>query len=530
MIPGEEMWQSPSDLLAAIAAALVQSEVRTPTLTGKRDWITQELQHDYRPESHWRKSMGDLRRLPAIACLPDPIVPAADVPAMIDLVRAAQILDIWHMPLISAAGLVKTEEHVRAADRLADHGRLNISAELGFLLPALAGGGPGPLDLDLWHEPLARISRHTPGALWPWLDSTTFLPRWISGQESKRMGDPGPAEQRRIEVKFDKVGWADIFHPHLSRDPKIAIAPLVQGGSEVRFVPSPNGKRYSLAPVYPETRLRHVVRQAIEAEAELLFIPEMAVPAAHLSMLAACLPAEAEDHYQRTREISRLAYVLAGVTEPGAEDRPGLNFLVVLNARGEELFRQSKLSHWDINSTQQKIFGLDRLDSRLANPVEEDTEPGSVLHIRDIDGLGRIVNCICSDLNQDMPLDWLILNGRLDWLHAAIMDKSLCWGKSPANPPWAVRRAERAAVDLRGRLVVTNSIGLTEWVNEANERAASPYGRYDAAGVALCLDSSGRHIMQKLVFSEVGSASPAVVACEAWRPDRWDRFPHPPFN
>ena len=527
MIPVQrDSLQSPSDLLAVVAAAIVESVVAPPPTTTVADWITEELRGDYRTESHWLRSYAELRDHAAVTRLSDPIEPASTVMGLANLIRAAQLLDIWHLPLIQSGSLPKTDEHVAAADRLHDHGRFNVDSRLGSLLPALAGNGPGPLDEELWHEGALPRDRNTAGALWPWLDATTFLPPVIAGQPPDRMREPGPStEHRDIKIGYYRADPLLVTHPYLPAEPRVAIAPLVQTGREVHLIHTADRERYNLSPFYPASRLREVVAWAIEDGSQLLLIPEMAVAERRLPFLQDCIFDAATEFYQRTGQPSALAYVLAGVTSPGSDDDPGRNFLVVLNGHGEELFRQDKLSHWNIDPSQQAIFGLDAQACPLASTILEHSVAGDVLNIHEIAGLGRMVNCICSDLDQDIPLDWLLANARLDWLHAAIMDKSLCWVKSPSRPPWPARRAARAASRLRGKLVVTNSVGLTDWASETSVRKKSDYGPYAQAAIGLCVDARSGRIVQRLVFAELGQESRSVVEATDWIPQDWEEFP-----
>ena len=284
------------------------------------------------------------------------------------------------------------------------------------------------------------------------------------------------------------------------QDPVIAIAPLAERGCDVTFVPSKCGEKYALQLNYHETRFAEALRRAHEKGAHILLVPEMALPEGNpedfndrLGQLI--FDAQAE-YYEYKAKKSQLRLIVAGVLGGERTDGVHENYAVVFNAFGNQPtgFRQTKLSHWNLTKKQQKLFGVNNCQAKrqpFSDPIYENSRVAERFSVLEIPGIGRTAILLCSDMEQNNPGDWLSINAVLDWIYAPIMDKSTCWefsDKMNEPRPWIVQRTYRSA-RLTGTLIVTaNSMALTHWVNEANNRNDCDWPQYTEVGIGLAID------------------------------------------
>ena len=315
-------------------------------------------------------------------------------------------------------------------------------------------------------------------------------------------------------------------------EPKIAVAPLAECGSDIAFIPSPCCSRYSLRLSYDETRFAEALSRALEQGVHILLVPEMALPEGDPRdfddrMRQLFLDVQA-DYFARSGRIGDLRFVLAGVLGNTRDDGYHRNYAVAFDARGEQPtdFRQLKLSHWNITRREQNLFGITSHlppGTDLSDPIIENSLPATQLAVLEIPGVGRTATLICADMSQNNPGDWLSINAVLDWLYAPIMDKSICWqiaDRMNTRRPWIVERTYRSA-RLAGTMVIaTNSMSLSCWVNQANQLNGSTWPPYSDVGIGLAIDGGSNqpkhdHLTVSIHSTSVlGTFSPT----RSWKP------------
>ena len=319
----------------------------------------------------------------------------------------------------------------------------------------------------------------------------------------------------------------------------IGVAPLAERGSDVAFLADESGTSYALALGYGEERFGTALRRALTSNVDILLVPEMALPEGDRAdfddRLRSLIVDAQADHFDRTQTLPRLRLVIAGVLGPRRDDSFHRNYAVVFDANGDRhpAFEQRKLSHWNLTQGEQIMFGIDRHHPEqwpLADPIMENSLPGDRLTVLEIPGIGRTATLICADMSQSNPGDWMYINAVLDWLHAPIMDKSICWATADSRRerrPWIVRRSYRAARLARTLVVTTNSMALTRWINEANQSCGSFYPKFEKIGIGLAID--GRRNPPTFDHLLVDVDQRDVVERFLQTPAQWPPFPLPPI-
>jgi len=325
----------------------------------------------------------------------------------------------------------------------------------------------------------------------------------------------------------------------LPTDPKIAVAPLAERGSDVAFVPSACRSKYALNLNYDESRFAAALARALNENVNILLIPEMALPEGDPSdfadrMRKLFLEVRAT-HYNQSGEVGQLCFVIAGVLGGAGPDGHHRNYAVAFDAYGEqpEGFQQLKLSHWNITRSEQDRFGITHYQAKngdLADPIVENSLPAECLSILEIPGVGRTATLICADMSQNNPGDWLSLNAVLDWIYAPIMDKSTCWEISDQQNtprPWIVNRSYRAALLTRTVVITTNSMSLSRWVNEANKLSKSTWPQYSEVGIGLAINGRVDVPTQCHVSTPIDETNVLMAFAPM---NQWPPFPLPPNN
>jgi len=320
-------------------------------------------------------------------------------------------------------------------------------------------------------------------------------------------------------------------------DPIIAVAPMAERGSDVEFLADDSRKTYALSLGYGDERFSIALQNALKAGAHILIVPEMALPEGDVDSFddrMRDLIFSAQDEYLSfTNSLPSLRLVIAGVLGPKRGDGFHRNYAVVFDSNGDRhpSFEQRKLSHWNLTSYEQVMFGIDRHHPQqwpLANPIFENSLPGDRLTVLEIPGIGRTATLICADMSQNNPGDWMYINAVLDWLNAPIMDKSICWATADARGErrsWIVRRSYRAARLARTMVITTNSMSLTRWVNETNKLSGN-YPSFSTVGIGLAID--GRENPPTFDHILVDVNRQGVVECFTSTPEHWPLFPASP--
>jgi len=477
---------SPPDALASLADAMSRSLVLDGAVLRRE---LEQLGGDIVPPEEWLIQGTTLcaEVVTAIGAWPPPVPTTAQ-----DFARYAgglQRLDRWHRPLLpDEIALPRLVEHEALLDRMALEDRFNSNGAIGTVIARQAFGSPflkldnAELDWSVAPKPYA--------VLCAMLDVCVFLPASITACDPD--DEIGAVSTRRVALSFKRFPSDEPSLPWPLDDLRIAVAPVAEAETDASIWVE--GDRYSIHPEIPLARLEALISLALTGGAHLLLMPEMTVDEQHLMHFAASFRRlRRQSALASPTEMPSLRMALIGViARPSGAGAAHRNYIAVVNGRGEILFTQDKLSHWNLYEPAQSRFGLSR--KGYAVPLREDTVPGSKIVVAEFDGLGRIMALICADMSQNMPGDWIADHIGLDWLYAPIMDGSTCWAQGGA--PWIIGRAARSCAQAGTTVIVTNSMVMTHWNNRVItlHRAADPaypYVNYSACGIGLVIRWNG---------------------------------------
>jgi predicted amidohydrolase len=215
-----------------------------------------------------------------------------------------------------------------------------------------------------------------------------------------------------------------------------------------------------------------------------------------------------------------LHLVVAGTTRwDGADGRKPFNRCHVFDHAGEEIFRQDKISRWNMDRGACARFGLLGVDGAAPDMLHEFIEPAEAVAIVERPHFGRIAVMICEDLHRSEPGGWIRDTMLIDWQFTPVLDASL----TPDR--WSALHGGRAALAGSCRVVVANSFPMTHRQNAVNARSSSGYPVVSDCGVGLCLDrhdDAVRATVLRLSLDGEGSDTHGVVD---WQPDQWDMAP-----
>lgn len=422
-----------------------------------------------------------------------------------ELIACAQVFDAWFEPVFNF-DMTMTPTQASARQIFDLDGALHLP-DGAFLIPRRTASWQNSLD-----DAGDRI-----GIFARYLRNVAYVPKDLSCDDPDALCQPGS------KIASNYVVWNSTFlrASPLPDKPVIGVAPLAKRGSDVAFKPSADRDKYELTLSYDTARFEAAVRRTLDLGVHILLIPEMALPEGDIESfddrIGDIIAQARTEHFRRTGNRSELRLIVAGVLGSKRDDGFHRNYAVAFDADGQRSnYQQLKLSHWNITATEQEIFGIrdhHAPQGPLANPIIENSLPASQFTIIDIRGVGRSATLICADMSQNNPGDWLGMNAMLDFLYAPIMDKSICWETSErlgANRPWIVRRSHRAALMTQALVIATNSMSLSRWVNQANNRNATGYPAYDRVGIGLAIDGEKRpptftHLLVDIDYSdEVG--------------------------
>lgn len=490
----------PSDLLATTAAALHTIECGAgPDDDELKAWLKHALidrilddDAEYGDESEL--TVAELYREPALSTVPS----ASSVPnsygEFLSTLRAIKALDRWHEPILNPHSR-RLADHEAAELRLIVSHRMNSNAD-GAVAPALSRREPGswaPDDPVETGRPL--ILKHV-------LEFTSYFPAQMVARETET------SAVRSVGLRYRSgVSLANGIMPPTGPGVAVAIAPLVEAAADIELELVRRPGAYAVRPASNRARLADVVGRAVEAEIDLLFIPELALGEDDIVYLGDCMLDAKRAFYRSRSRDARLRYVFAGVAgEPVSSGERARNFVVALNGEGERIYSQSKLFRWDMTPDQCARFGLVNSVCATDNLIE-DIDEGEEIIVQDLPDIGRLFVMICADAAASAPGDWLLQAGRLDWVYMPIMDQSTCWTfTSHRGGPWIAQRALRAALGGTARIVVANSVSLT---HHSNERSRLNGGRlFSAGGIGLLLDPAlpeplCEHVVTQLDASDV---------------------------
>lgn len=441
--------------------------------------------------------------------------PPADECEFALLAAMVQKLDRWHRALAPGAVRDRSQDHEAVLDRMAIDSRYNADALYGLVIPAMAVDDANAVpigDLDWSTSPSSYA------ILSALLHYTAYLPpKLVAGAPDSKVDANGTASATcEVAFRYYRSPLGDPAPLGKAEDLVLGVAPCLEAVNDAKFWQRMG--RYSVHPAYSEARLLQLVAQACADDVHILFLPEMAIDEDNLDHLKQAVRSTRREFARTKGRTPNLHYVMTGVLKRLSPDGPHQNYIILLGPDGSELFTQYKLTHWNLYAAAQSRFGL--TDPTYPDPLIEDVEPGGEIVIADVKGLGRLLTLICADMSHNMPGDCILGNVGADWLYAPIMDASTCWTQG-AN--WIVTRAARAAERDGTNVVVTNSIVMTHWNNDANEEVARlsgtrRYPPYEHCGIGLFLKRgpSGRIEMQHITVPTTGYASP-ILESRMWR-------------
>ncbi len=456
----------------------------------------------------------------------------------IALVRALQVLDRWHRPLMEVGApqpFQKLEAHEEARDRLRARsffgryrgGRIIPAAARAKRVSELIEAHLTAFDIAHARSPWRAADDRAvvrPMLLAGFMAYTAFLPATVEAQNQGKEIGAG----RRVFLSYrqwrpdDRPADRPAGIPYV-----VGIAPMIESGDDIRFQPSEDGSSYCVELTYPAERIDKIVARAINEDVEILLLPECTVAEANLGRLREQLLLASRAFYREHRALPKLRYVFAGVAapprHPGGRHR---NFVVLLDQYGTEIMRQRKLFPWDLYPIQVKWLGVDEIfggpHCAADEPqVLEDIALATKVVLVDLEDMGRVLTMICADMDYNLPGDWLMQHLQIDWLHSPILDKFVAQIEPTTgefNGTWICRRAHRAALGGHSLVMVTNSMGLTHWLKKSREDGKTDWTVDDPCGIGLLIDGT----LQDPIFCHVSvpldSPSP-VLATKVWGKD-----------
>lgn len=451
----------------------------------------------------------------------------ADLPVVI---AAMQRLDQWHSPLTdrgAAMGHRSNDDHVTASVLLETDARLNADPALGSLIlkrteswrtcadhtlhdGVMAGYGSGGwLKVDVAVYRTADL-----------MESTAFLPLVVTASHQ----DAGGGADRPVALRYHRVtAQQDMSSPGAALN--VMLAPVLEVDADVVVAGDASGRCYDVRPVNVCARIDEIVRAAFDGNVDVLFMPEMSLSPASADGLVRSLRRHRKASIARTLAMPRLCWVIAGVMDERLLD--GANHVVVLDADGEEVARQEKISRWNMDPDQQAQFDLVRAGAAAVTRMDEPIRGAPEVVVVDLPGLGRMTTLICADMDIALPGNWMFANAGLDLVYAPIMDKTtpVRAGSALDVQPWIVRRSFRAAAAARARVVMTNSMPLTEVVNRTNASRGVPRPPFTDCLVGLLVDGTEVDMPYLEVSVPLQEASP-VMRTVVWN-DRWKAYDLP---
>lgn len=451
----------------------------------------------------------------AIALLPDFEFTVDNVATAL---KAIGILDEWHAPVtanLAGERMVFEEGHMEAATTYDVHGRFNRDPSLGVLIPRYGSAWRTAPTQDTRNAILREYDdAFELASVGGQLKCTVALPATIRASHP----DNGDGPDRDVTVVYQPLAAATMSDgrpaPH-----RVLVAPILEARADVEMAISPDAAHYHVTPLDLGGRIDSILDQAYAAKASLVFMPEMVLSAACYSHLKHTLRDRHAAYSDTHSAPPELSWLLMGVADELAGQRR--NYVAVLASDGEVIVEQHKLSKWNLTKDEQKGYDLLPPAGDAPDFLKEDIEPSPTIHIVDLPAVGRLVVLICADMEIRDPGTWLFANAGINWVYSPIMDRS----RSPTVVDgqfqnWIVRRAHRAALATRSRVVVTNSMPLSEIINETNARDQAPYPALDQCHVGLLVDAAVEIVTAHSMAVPIGAKDVAQLSDwgEAWPP------------
>lgn len=457
------------------------------------------------PPAVWESTPSDLMAevRGILGCWP-PVVPN-DAAAFGKCVVALELLDRWLAPLApDAIDLVKSPWHHEILDLQVETDRLNFDKKWGYVVPhSYLDKGVGQ-NFEPYSSPLNVLA-----ILYHLLSYAAFIPASVIAGDPNGAG--GADVTREIAIDFRRLTYNDLRIGFGEEGLRVALSPGVEAEADAVIVT--DGKTYTITPTYDMKKIVAIVDNAISQSAHILLMPEMSLSQDMLRDLCLIIPDRLRQYYKETGEVPTLSAAAVGVIKQ-VDFKAGelhRNYLALINSDGNVVIEQDKLSHWNLNEMAQSRFGVDKKGYDI--PLVEGTVIGKKITVADIEGIGRAIGLICADMAHDMPGDWLTDNIGLDVIYAPIMDGSTCWSQGVA--PWIIKRSVRSCRRSGVAVVVTNSLVMTHWNNNAIDRevkikGSSKYARYSQCGIGFMVKRGRGDVLINHVMADIESCGGAV--------------------
>ena len=307
----------------------------------------------------------------------------------------------------------------------------------------------------------------------------------------------------------------------------VAVAPMAISEEDVIFEIPKTASSYGIKPDYPLRDLSITIKDAINKGVELLLLPEAVLNEKHTGRFSRLIRKYSKDYLLKNGEEPRLLYVFAGVSgSPKLNSDRHRNYVAIFDSLGVIVATQEKSFRWNLTQGQIVRFGIISDYPWVTPPLMENIDAAEEICVVDLDGFGRVLNFICADTSFNVPGDWLLTHLRTDWLHAPIMDQSVCWTFYTGGGigPWITERAHRAACACHGRVLVTNSVSLSHRVNRANQAHGDPR-TFATCGIGILIDGMKRELTFSHLLVDINQGSP-IMELRVWG-DGWGPFPPP---
>jgi predicted amidohydrolase len=413
-----------------------------------------------------------------------------------DLVRtlaAAKAIDKWFDPVANSSTSELSKAQAEAFGLYIESARLNLDPDLGQVI---------------FKRPLAGRYKPISAAL-PDQDELnrlfailTVLPLQLESTDADDESIPS-----KVAVRFRMSRSADTRDLSRIEKWRVGFVPLAQGLDDISFeLRVQHGDYWYDTKVGRfDDRLDEAVRRLCAEGCHVIVLSEMALHADSLEFLKRSV--------RRYALGSDVALVLAGsmrsVSPGGAMPS---NECVVMDHGGREIFRQRKLSRWNLDKALCSRYHF-QLEPGV-NRLKEYIEPGTELTIVEQDGLGRLAALICEDLSRTQPGDWVRRNLLLELQFTPVLDGGF------DNQRWTTRSGVDACLKGGCRVIVSNSVTLTSRQNVANVNMGAPERVVSSCGIGLLIE---RHLgMTKYTFATVPVDSTSTQATHIdWDPTNW---------
>ncbi|MBK3775982.1 hypothetical protein GAY31_17795 [Azospirillum brasilense] len=417
-------------------------------------------------------------------------------------VLAAQAIDQWFAPLASRylSRRALSDGHLRARQWYKRHGRLNGDAADGQLILR-----PGLFDRSVNIREVTPLRETFDVAD---LFHTLFLVPPTLAAECPH-GEDG---ERPVSLAFHRIAEvADQCPSDPDWAPVVGVVPLALAEDDLalRTFFKDGADWYAAVPGDLGARAAAAIDALAGEGATIVVFPEVTADPATLDAIKAAVRRQAVD--------GPIRYVLVGVRQDGETDAKPRSMAVLLDRTGAEIFRQTKLHCWDLDSDQCRSYDVCGPDGRLLDEAKEFIAPGDGVTIVELPNMGRLAVMICEDLGRERPAAWLCRAKLLDWIVTPVMDAGL------TEERWQAQAGDESSRAGSCRVVVANSMAFSHRFNRVCDADGEEDKRITDCGVALFFqpraDPAQSSRIRRLSLP-IDAPEPGCVAA-SWEPQTW---------